>query len=353
MCDGASETYTFAEFPVRIGRDESCELQVDHPFVSRKHARLERGAHGGFVLVDEGGRNGVTLGGLKLQRGRRIELVDGAEFSIDSLVAKVRFGEADEKATVLFAEHAVVPELLARAGAAMETYRAARAEALAVVSDSLAAIPEPQRASMIERLLSVHEELASDPGFRSLIDAMNENAASEALEGLQELAVAYVPDTRPPTDAKGIRAFLDALDRTLRTFLISKARLDSAYRPEPASDLDRARQLGASLLDWRCDTSLASSGIARDFMDLESHHAALVAGVHRIVAELSPAAVAYATKRSRWPFWARALWRELERRHADVVATLDQRFGSRFSRSGSISPDEPPRTLRLPAAVLA
>jgi len=175
VCDGMSETYTFAEFPVRIGRDESCELHLERPFVSRKHARLERGVHGGFVLVDEGGRNGVALGGLKLARDNQIELVDGAEFTIETLVAKVHIREADEKATSLYGEHHVVPELLARAGAAMEAYRAARAEALAVVSDSLAAIPEPQRASMIERLLSLHEELATDPGFRSLISISPEN----------------------------------------------------------------------------------------------------------------------------------------------------------------------------------
>ena len=105
VCDGMSETYTFAEFPVRIGRDESCELHLERPFVSRKHARLERGVHGGFVLVDEGGRNGVALGGLKLARDNQIELVDGAEFTIETLVAKVHIREADEKATSLYGEH--------------------------------------------------------------------------------------------------------------------------------------------------------------------------------------------------------------------------------------------------------
>jgi membrane peptidoglycan carboxypeptidase len=67
----------------RIGRSEDCELQLDHPAVSRDHALLElRG--GRWLLLDHGSTNGLWW------RGRRVKellLADGD---------RVRFGPAEQ-----------------------------------------------------------------------------------------------------------------------------------------------------------------------------------------------------------------------------------------------------------------
>ena len=56
-----------------IGRQPSCELQVDDPSVSRKHARVER--HGAdYAIVDLDSSNGVFRNG---QRAPRVELRAG------------------------------------------------------------------------------------------------------------------------------------------------------------------------------------------------------------------------------------------------------------------------------------
>lgn len=346
VCNGVAETYTFSDFPVRIGRDESCELFLPHAFVSRKHARIERGVPDGFVLVDEGGRNGVAVAGVKVKPGACVELADGAVFEIETLVATVR-ARVNEQATSLYSEQEVVPAFLAQASAVMQEYRAARAVALAVLSNSLAAIAEPQRSTMARELASVHKELATDPGFRSLIakNATEESAIpaeAAALRELQKLAAAYVPDALPPATATDVAAFVGALDGALRTFLMTKAELDAVYQPQALGDsapgVERARRLGSELLDWRGSSARAAIRVERELMDIVSQHVGLVAdveaGVRAIVDELSPAAIEFAAKASRWQsaFGSRSLWRELARRHASVASTLHERLGSRFSR---------------------
>lgn len=51
---------------IAIGRDPTCTIRLDSPYVSRQHARVERRADG-LTLVDLGSRNGSLL------NGRRVE----------------------------------------------------------------------------------------------------------------------------------------------------------------------------------------------------------------------------------------------------------------------------------------
>ncbi len=50
-----------------IGRDATCEVRLDERDVSRRHARLRRGATGGWSLVDTNGRNGTYVNGRRLR----------------------------------------------------------------------------------------------------------------------------------------------------------------------------------------------------------------------------------------------------------------------------------------------
>jgi len=58
-----------------LGRGDGCDFRVDHPSVSRLHARF----HSGELLQveDLGSRNGTRIHGVPLARGYRIPLAPG------------------------------------------------------------------------------------------------------------------------------------------------------------------------------------------------------------------------------------------------------------------------------------
>ncbi|MDH7487102.1 MAG: FHA domain-containing protein [Anaerolineae bacterium] len=63
---------------VRIGRDPACDLRLDHPTVSRQHARLDVQGHQ-HVLLDLGSTNGTFVNGQPIQRlvlpiGARVQI---------------------------------------------------------------------------------------------------------------------------------------------------------------------------------------------------------------------------------------------------------------------------------------
>jgi predicted component of type VI protein secretion system len=91
-CDGEAWAQEFATFPVRIGREPVCELRLDHSFVSRQHARIDR-VGDALVVVDEGSRNGVVCNGQRLKPHTPVPLGDGSEIRIKRFVARVRVGE--------------------------------------------------------------------------------------------------------------------------------------------------------------------------------------------------------------------------------------------------------------------
>jgi ABC-type multidrug transport system ATPase subunit len=52
---------------ITVGRDRGCDIVVDDPRVSRAHLRVEATEDGGWRLCDAGSRNGVFLGGSKVE----------------------------------------------------------------------------------------------------------------------------------------------------------------------------------------------------------------------------------------------------------------------------------------------
>jgi hypothetical protein len=55
-----------ASFPLLIGREPDCQLQVRGQTVSRRHAQILRCPGGGFTLEDIGSHNGTLLGGIPI-----------------------------------------------------------------------------------------------------------------------------------------------------------------------------------------------------------------------------------------------------------------------------------------------
>lgn len=56
------------DVPVIIGRDETVDLPLEDVSVSRRHARLEPGPAGEFVVVDLGSTNGTAVNGRPVER---------------------------------------------------------------------------------------------------------------------------------------------------------------------------------------------------------------------------------------------------------------------------------------------
>ncbi len=65
-----------------VGRDEGCDVVLDHPGVSRRHARLDPG-DGGWHVTDLGSANGTWINGERLDEAFLL----GGE--------KIRFGTVD------------------------------------------------------------------------------------------------------------------------------------------------------------------------------------------------------------------------------------------------------------------
>ncbi len=357
--DGKIEKRVFSDFPVRIGRDAPCELFLPHAFISRRHARIERGANGRFLLVDDGGRNGVSIGGTRLAPQQAVELVDGAEFTIEGLAACVRYAAPNELATSLYADRRVVPEMLARAAAAMDSYRAARVEALAVLTNSLAAIPEQDRAAMATQLVVAHGELVSDPEFRKAVNVTRAagepqptTAADEAFRGLYLLAAFYAPSAPALRSKESVRAFLRNIDWALRTFLVSKGQVDAIVQGGSGPS-ERARELGQALLDWRNDAAPVAAAIEGAFAALATRNRKLTAqaevGARAVLAELAPSTIQAARPATWQLFGVRARWDEFARRHAALCAALERR---RLTPVHGPPPHMPNVTMRLrrPAA---
>jgi len=106
-----------------IGRTPECQLALDDPRVSRKHAVL-RAVPEGVIVEDLGSRNGLSVNGTKIE-GKRL-CVDGDRITIGSqemLIYKGGSGQHRQTLTVQGATHTL-------AEIPLEAVRAARDSAL-------------------------------------------------------------------------------------------------------------------------------------------------------------------------------------------------------------------------------
>jgi tetratricopeptide (TPR) repeat protein len=76
-------------FPLHLGRDADCELQVRGPAVSRRHASIKIDDGGQMIVEDAGSHNGTLLNGLQLgapvplPRAGALELGPGCEIAFE------------------------------------------------------------------------------------------------------------------------------------------------------------------------------------------------------------------------------------------------------------------------------
>jgi hypothetical protein len=147
-----------------VGRDPGCELVIEDPRVSKRHAQL-RWSGGGWTIEDLGSKNSTAVNGQPVEG---TELRDGDAISFGGLSGRFERLSAAEAATV-------------------EAERLARIETSAKIRRRLQTEPEP--ADLLLRFLEAAMELTrTDRGFVILISPGGKLRA-EVASGLSSEAV--------------------------------------------------------------------------------------------------------------------------------------------------------------------
>ena len=95
--DGAPWHLPFEKPSITVGRDSTCNLQLDDPRVSRKHMRIDRLPDGHIIVADLGSLNGLFVGDEKLGKNMMAEWpssesVKVGPFWLTLRIAKSSFG---------------------------------------------------------------------------------------------------------------------------------------------------------------------------------------------------------------------------------------------------------------------
>jgi tetratricopeptide (TPR) repeat protein len=84
----ARERRYAGSFPLVLGRDPACQLQLRDAGISRQHAEIAIGGDDGrFVLHDRGSKNGTRLDGVRLAESGRLPLPDQGEIGLGDICA--------------------------------------------------------------------------------------------------------------------------------------------------------------------------------------------------------------------------------------------------------------------------
>ena len=88
------QAYDFKQASIMVGRDESADVVIDNPSVSRRHAEI-RLDEAGWVVEDLGSSNGTYFQGQKISGPKSIGLGDEIGFGKFSIVFGKALGEGE------------------------------------------------------------------------------------------------------------------------------------------------------------------------------------------------------------------------------------------------------------------
>lgn len=88
------QAYDFKQASIVVGRDESADVLIDNPSVSRRHAEIKL-SDSGWVVEDLGSSNGTYFKGQKIQGSQSIGLGDEIGFGKFSIVFGKALGEGE------------------------------------------------------------------------------------------------------------------------------------------------------------------------------------------------------------------------------------------------------------------
>lgn len=390
---------TFERFPVRIGRNQLNDLQIDRPYVSQFHAAIDIRDRQLFIR-DLGSTNGTVYQGHRLVRDQPVDVTAVPEVSIGPIVLRLQLVEAQEKKAAA-QESGNVLDMNEGAGANaaaalqrqkpippggedpfirqvvpyIEAYRAAWGAVYRVVYDHLTRLPPELRVNYIKRLGQEHQNVNLEADFQKIaqyygVDPRQLGDMSPpqaALAAITELSRALVPTGRPPEDVTQIVTFARRMRDTMEVFLKCFCSLRDGYQEFETGVLakDResvtsdqvagakdAKELGAVLLGPTAAPE-ATRQVNDLFVDVMSHQVALLngvmEGVKTLLHQLSPKAIEedFERKGKKAGLFSNkyeALWKFYEDRHGDYSGEDKQTFliifGPQFSKAYAASAGE-------------
>ncbi len=373
------------DFPIRFGRSSTCEVRLQHSFVSGTHAVVDA-KDGKLLLRDMGSRNKIRVGEDERLLGANAEVdlrACGFQFGIGTLkfsLAEEQIEAAvDEVVSLITGKPSFRTVVRPEAGVLA---RSAEAEALA---ESLAAPFAAYRREWSRFREILEQHLASlNPSVRQdvLLYLRERFPAASAEPEFQRFFAEPIPPPRVPTHAAGASSalaeiqklatyFLDLpietaddaakfcarLRDTLAAFLLGVIPLRDGIRilaselgsqaAAPVDSLDAAKtgaDVADVLLNWRNGTD-AKLSVDQFFKRAQIHQIGLVGGVMRgaqvLLDELSPTKIrsfyehgdaprggapAAPIKRKVWPWSYRALWNAFVVRHRDLASEESGHF---------------------------
>jgi type VI secretion system protein ImpI len=388
---------TFERFPVRIGRNQLNDLQIERPYVSQFHAAIDVRERQIFVR-DLGSTNGTVYGGRRLVRDQPVEITAAPEINIGPIVMRISLVEAQAKAPSATESDNVLDMNDAGAAAAalskakpippggedpfirqvvpyIEAYRAAWGAVYRVLYDHLTRLPPELRANYIKRLGGEHGSVVLENDFQKIAQyygvdprTLGEMTPPQAaLVALGELSRALLPGARPPEDVQGVVTFVRRLRDTLEVFLKCFCSLRDGYKEFETGVLARdresmstdgvatakdARELAAVLVGPSAAAE-ATRQVNDTFVEVMSHQVALLngvmEGVKTLLVQLSPKSIEEefdkrGKKAGILSSKYDALWKFYEERHADYSGEDKQTFliifGPQFSKAYAASAGE-------------
>jgi type VI secretion system protein ImpI len=391
---------TFERFPVRIGRNQLNDLQIDRPYVSQFHAAIDLRDNQIFVR-DLGSTNGTVYQGHRLVRDQPVDVTAVPELSIGPIVVRLSLVEAQAKKPAEQRESGSVLDMNDVSGVNalaaltkakpippggedpfvrqvvpyLEAYRAAWGAVYRVIYDHLTRLPPELRVNYIKRLGMEHPSVALETDFQKIAQYYGVDARSlgdmspptAALAALTELSRALVPSGRPPEDVAQVVMFVRRLRDTMEVFLKCFCSLRDGYKEFETGVLAKeresvvsdqvaaakdAKELGAVLLGATAAPE-ATRQVNDLFVDVMSHQVALLngvmEGVKTLLTQLSPKAIEedFERKGKKAGLFSNkyeALWKFYEDRHGDYSGEDKQTFliifGPQFSKAYAASAGE-------------
>ncbi|APR81435.1 Hypothetical protein A7982_06784 [Minicystis rosea] len=391
---------TFERFPVRIGRNQLNDLQIDRPYVSQFHAAIDVRERQ-LSIRDLGSTNGTVYQGHRLVRDQPVDVTAAPEVNIGPIVLRLSLVEAQAKKPASGQESGNVLDMNEGSGANpaaalarqkpippggedpfirqvvpyIEAYRAAWGAVYRVIYDHLTRLPPELRVNYIKRLGLEHGPVSIEADFQKIaqyygVDPRQLGEMSPpqaALAAITELARSLVPAGRPPEDVTQIVMFARRLRDTMEVFLKCFVSLRDGYQEfmvgivggdrdsitnDQVAAAKDAKELGAVLLGQTAAPE-GTRQVNDVFVAVMSHQVALLngvmEGVKSLLHQLSPKAIEddFERKGKKAGLFSNkyeALWKFYEDRHGDYSGEDKQTFliifGPQFSKAYAASAGE-------------
>jgi len=381
---------TFERFPVRIGRNQLNDLQIDRPYVSQFHAAIDLKDRQ-IIVKDLGSTNGTVFAGRRLVRDAPTDITNVPEIAVGPIVIRMQlidaapkkreepkdgtvldFGDAaggavaslrPQKPIAPGAEDAYIRQLAPY----IEAYRAAWGGIYRVIYDHLPRLTPEVQQNYLKRLSMEQPAIAVEKDFQKLslyygVDPRmiaDPSPAQAAHAAISELARTLAPGSKPLEDVESVLTFARKLRDAMEVFLKCFVSLRDGYQEFEAEVLARDRanegdrvatakdekELGNVLLG-PAGGSDAPRQLQNIFVDVMSHQVALIngvmEGVRTLLTKLSPKKIEEelekrGKKGGLFSNKFEALWKLYEVVHGDYSGEEKETFliifGPQFSRA--------------------